>query len=464
MTQALKTDYLIAGSGAVGMAFADVLLDETDADIIIVDRHHKAGGHWNDAYPFVTLHQPSAFYGVSSQELSKGRMDEVGFNAGLQELATGAEVSAYFDEVMRHKFLTSGRVRYFPMCEYIGEHRFKSIITGEIFEVEVGIKFVDATHLKTSVPSTHTPGFSIADGVRFMPLNDLPKMGEAPAGYVVVGGGKTGIDAVLWLLENKVDPDSIRWIMPRDAWLTNRRGTQTSPEFFAETIGGQAKQMEAIAAASDLDDLFARLEAAEIMLRIDPSVQPQMFHGATVSPKELEALRSVKNIVRMGRVSAIHADEIVLQEGSIPTGPDQLHIDCSASAIPNLEIKPVFEGNTITPQTVRSYQPVFSAAFIAHVEAAYETEEEKKALCQVVPLPNHVTDWPGMTAAFMMNQYAWSKDKPLRQWLLENRLDGFSRLVASVTPEDTEKMAIMQRLRGNMPAAMANLQRLMGAA
>ncbi|MEL6317333.1 MAG: hypothetical protein AAFR16_06800 [Pseudomonadota bacterium] len=52
----LETDYLIAGCGAVGMAFADTLLSETDADIIMVDRRGKPGGHWNDAYPFVTLH------------------------------------------------------------------------------------------------------------------------------------------------------------------------------------------------------------------------------------------------------------------------------------------------------------------------------------------------------------------------------------------------------------------------
>ena len=120
----LETDYLIVGSGAVGMAFADTLLTETNANIIIVDKHHKPGGHWNVAYPFVTLHQPSAFYGVSSRELSKGYKDQVGWNKGLNELATGAEVSAYFDDVMREQFLPTGRVQYFPMCDYQGNGEF----------------------------------------------------------------------------------------------------------------------------------------------------------------------------------------------------------------------------------------------------------------------------------------------------------------------------------------------------
>ena len=82
-----ETDYLIVGAGAVGMAFADVLLSETDSNIMIVDKYHKPGGHWNVAYPFVTLHQPSAFYGVSSTELSKGCIDKGGLNKGLNELA-----------------------------------------------------------------------------------------------------------------------------------------------------------------------------------------------------------------------------------------------------------------------------------------------------------------------------------------------------------------------------------------
>ena len=63
----LSTDYLIIGSGALGMAFADQLLTETDADMVIVDRRHMPGGHWNDAYPFVRLHQPSAFSRVSTR-------------------------------------------------------------------------------------------------------------------------------------------------------------------------------------------------------------------------------------------------------------------------------------------------------------------------------------------------------------------------------------------------------------
>lgn len=456
------TDYLIIGSGAVGMAFADVLLSETDANIIMVDRYQKAGGHWNVAYPFVTLHQPSAYYGVSSRELSKGRKDEVGLNKGLGDLASGAEVSAYYDDVMRHQFLPTGRVKYFPMCDYQSDGKFASMVSGAEHQVTAK-KTVDATYLKTTVPSTHTPSFRIDAGVQFMPLNDLPKIKTPPEGYVVVGGGKTGIDACLWLLENGVAPQKIRWIMPRDAWLLDRRNTQPTEEFFDDTMGAQAAQMESIAQATSIEDMFDRLEAAGYFVRIDENVRPKMFHGATISQMELKALRALKdNIIRLGRVQHIKKTGIDLDEGSIPTNPDIVHVDCSARAISNAEMKPIFSGDTITPQMVRSYQPVFSAAFIAHIEATHNDEAEKNRLCRVVPLPNHDTDYIRFTAAFMMNQYNWGQNKELRQWLLNNRLDGFSKLVAGISKDDTEKQAIMKRLRDNSFPAMTKLQEFMG--
>ena len=72
-TEHLDTDYLILGAGAMGMAFADVILGEDPAArVVMVDRHTSPGGHWNDAYPFVRLHQPAAFYGLNSTQLGQG--------------------------------------------------------------------------------------------------------------------------------------------------------------------------------------------------------------------------------------------------------------------------------------------------------------------------------------------------------------------------------------------------------
>lgn len=454
----INADYIVIGSGAVGMAFVDVILNETDFTVAIIDKHHKPGGHWNVAYPFVTLHQPSNFYGVSSRELSDGIKDQVGLNKGLGDLASGAEVSAYFDKVMRRQFLPTGRVQYFPMCDYKGHGKFTNVLSGQTYHATANEKSVDCTYLKTTVPSTHTPNFEIHDDVQFMALNDLTRLTQTPDGYVIIGGGKTGIDACLFLLENGVDPNKIQWIVSRDAWLLNRKNTQPSEEFFANTMGAQAAQFESLAQASSMTDAFDRLEASGYFLRLDKNVRPEMFHGATISEMELDELRRIKDIIRLGRVTCVGGNEIILENGKIPTSPNHIHVDCSASAISNLEMKPIFEDDLITPQTVRSYQPVFSAAFIAHIEVSRATTAEKNELCGVVPLPNTDTDYFIFTAAFMMNQYKWSQNPELRAWLLKNRLDGFSKMVAGIQADDTEKRAIMKRLKDNAMPAMAKLQ------
>jgi hypothetical protein len=461
MMNKLKTDYLVVGSGAVGMAFVDTLLDEKpDADIIMVDRFAKPGGHWNSAYPFVTLHQPSAFYGVNSRELSQGLKDETGLNKGLGDLATGAEILAYFDSVMRQKFLASGRVRFFPLSDYMGDGVFQHSLTGAKTSVAAG-KIVDCTHLDTTVPSTHTPSFTVADDVRFLPLNNLPLVKDAPSGFTVVGGGKTGIDAILWLLENAVPAKNIRWIKSRDAWLINRKNTQPFPEFFEDSIGNQASMFEAIAGANSKADMFDRLEDCGYFLRLDTTVRPTMFHGATISEPELAELRTVKDVVRKGRVASIDANTITFTNGRTEPTLGHVIVDCSASAIKDNVIKPVFQGNVITPQTVRSYQPVFSGAMIAWVEAHIDGEASKNAMTGVVPLPDDLDTFVRMTAANMMNQALWGQNKALRKWMRNSRLDGFSKLVSGVSEDEIEKVEILKRLRAAAMPAMAKLQSFM---
>lgn len=41
----LETDYLVVGAGALGMSFVDSLLEHGDADVVMVDRRHRPGGH-----------------------------------------------------------------------------------------------------------------------------------------------------------------------------------------------------------------------------------------------------------------------------------------------------------------------------------------------------------------------------------------------------------------------------------
>ncbi len=464
---ALETDYLIIGAGAVGLAFADTLVSETDADIIIVDRHGKPGGHWNDAYSFVALHQPSAFYGVNSLPLGSGQKDTHGVNKGLYELASGPEVSGYFDAVMRQKLLASGRVRYFPMSDYKGDGHFVSLLSGKESTVKVRRKTVDATYYGTSVPATHKPKFSVADGAHLITPNALPQLWMEPASgarqFVIIGAGKTAMDVGVWLLGSGADPESITWVVPRDSWLLNRRRTQPGLEFFDDAIGGQALQMETFAAATSLEDLFQRLEAADIMLRIDPDVTPTMFHYATISKGEVAELQRIKNIVRMGRVQAIMPDKMLLDNGEVAIEAGSIYIDCTASAVEPRPPVPIFQDRLIIPQLVRAPQPAFSAALIAYVEVHYGDDAAKNALCRTVPFPHEISGYPACNLVNMMNQMAWMQDPKLSNWIKECRLDGFAKVIAAIDSDDSEKLATMTRLRSNAMAAAANLQKLMAS-
>jgi cation diffusion facilitator CzcD-associated flavoprotein CzcO len=126
----LEADYVITGAGTTALAFADTLLSESTATMIIVDRRAKPGGHWLDAYPFVRLHGAAAVYGVNTQPLGQGTVDAVGLNQGLNELASGAEICAYFDRLMQQRLLPSGRVTYLSRHEVGADGVAASLVNG----------------------------------------------------------------------------------------------------------------------------------------------------------------------------------------------------------------------------------------------------------------------------------------------------------------------------------------------
>jgi NAD(P)-binding Rossmann-like domain len=464
----IETDYLIIGSGAVGMAFADTVLDETDAHITIIDRHGKPGGHWNDAYSFVALHQPSAYYGVNSMQLGSGQIDAAGLNKGYYELASGPEVSGYFERVMHQRFLPSGRVSYFPMSDYLGDGRFVSHLSGAESRVDIRRKTVDATYYGTNVPSTHIPKFAAAEGVRLIPPNGLPQLwqgkGPRPEKYVILGAGKTAMDVGVWLLRSGARAQDIIWVAPRDSWLLNRNVTQPGAEFFHQTIGGQAALMEALAGSGDADALFARLECDGVMLRIDSNSSPRMFHYATISAGEVELLRTIKHVVRMGRVQSIDADGMTLQQGDYPVADNAIYIDCTATAVERRPVVPQFQEGLITLQMIRVPQPAFSAALTAFIEANFDDDDTKNALGKPVPLPDDIKQYPAANLTNMMNQMAWMQNDKVREWINASRLDGFGKAIAAVGPDDADKIALLNRFRENAMAAAANIPKLMALA
>jgi hypothetical protein len=331
-----------------------------------------------------------------------------------------------------------------------GEHRFTSRLTGETTTVVVRRKVVDATYLEASVPSTHAPSFSVDPSARFISVNGLVATGGSNSGYTVIGAGKTSMDACTWLLDHGVSPAAIRWIRPRDAWLYNRQFFQPL-ELVSWLMEGVSQSLEAAATAQDVSDLFKRLEACRYLIRLDETVEPTMFRCATVSESELESLRTIENVVRLGRVTHIGADRIELTDGSIATDAQQIHVDCTGDGLPREPARPIFESDRITLQQMRTCQPTFNAAFIGFVEASRDDDEEKNRLCPPNPYPERAVDWMRATNISQRAESMWGQTPDVASWMERSRLN-VARGLADHFDEPLMQSALGRYLQFNGPA------------
>ena len=454
----LETDYLVIGAGAMGMAFVDSIISHSDSDkIVIVDRFEQPGGHWNHAYPFVRLHQPSAFYGVNSRPLGENKIDIHGLNKGYYELASGSEVCAYFDQVMQKHFLPSGRVNYFPMCNYLDQGKFFSLVSGNAYQVSVNKSIVDATYTSSSVPATHHPTFEVAEDAHCIPPNKLAELRVPYESYTVLGSGKTAIDTCLWLLSNGVSPSNIHWIRPRDPWLLNREHFQPGDYFFKSRISNSIAQFKAILASDSMDELFENLEDAHVLIRLDTSVSPTMYKCATVTEAELGLLRSIKKVTRLGRVKSISPNCIRLERGEVKTSIETLHIDCTAGGLARRNSHPIFDKQCITLQAVRLCQPTFSASLIGFIESVIQDNSEKQKLCQSIPYPNTPSDWLTMLSMNLKNQHHWNQNISIRKWLEESRLN----LGGKTNTSCEESTALTKEFKSLIQPSMAKIEKLL---
>lgn len=404
-TEPIETDYLVIGAGAMSMAFVDVLLkQDRKAEVVVVDRHPAPGGHWNDAYPFVTLHQPAAFYGVSSASLGSGGTD----------LASLPEIVGYYREAMR-RFEATGRVRFLLMSNYDDGIVTSILNPDRRTRVQARRRVVDGTYHNVQVPSIVKPAYEVDDDVELIPPNDLARLTGAHEHYVVVGAGKTGIDAALFLMNRGVDPDSITWIMPNDSWFWDR--DKLPPATIMPALVGM---LQVAADLDSPDDMFAALDERGIVFRLDPGVRPTKWKCATVSREELPQLRRIADVVRLGRVERISRGRVALVHGDRDVPENSLFIDCTADGLATKEAQPIFAAGSITLQSVFMCQQVFSAALIGRLEAARLTDAERNRLVMPVPHPAVTDDLPRALLASAQNMVRCHARVPW--WLRRNRL------------------------------------------
>ncbi len=181
--EAIETDYLVIGAGAMGMAFTDTLITESGA------RRHdrpRMSAWWTlDTRSCGTTIDITA---STPRALTTTPLTSSGWNRGLNELAPVGEICAYFDAVLQQQLLPTGRVDYFPMSA--GRRPVP---------VRRGTEYVSPSIGIVVPPACRSYAVDAASAVlsctrrRLRRSNELPKLGTRDR-YVVVSAGKTGMD------------------------------------------------------------------------------------------------------------------------------------------------------------------------------------------------------------------------------------------------------------------------------
>ncbi len=389
-SKAKEATYLVIGAGTAGLSFIDSILTlDASATVILVDRNSQPGGHWTKSYPFVRLHQSSCSYGVNSLPLSNIRDKKGNERFDVHDLASGQQVCEYYTAVIE-QFRACGRVHIYFNCEYSkddsGNHLVTNIDTNVVTRVSC-MKLV-VVHSNVLVPSMRNSSpFPIDSSINYAPLNELPVhvASNQFKKYVVIGAGKTGSDAITYLLRSGVDQSAIKWITSRDIWYFVRDGLWGGYKTYRKDT---MKLIDPLLKCKTLLDTFLQYEKDGIMARIDTSTLPEVFKGATISKSELAGFKSIKDIVRLGRVTSITSDEIKLEKGTVPLPAppaDTLFVDCMADLDGSVygyripEDFKIFDDNQINlgPPVV-SFNLSCSSAVIAYIESVFEDDSEMR--------------------------------------------------------------------------------------
>jgi hypothetical protein len=224
----------------------------------------------------------------------------------------------------------------------------------------------------------------------------------------------------------------------------------------------QARWVDAAAQAEDGMDFARRLEAAGILLRIDPDVEPEVYRGPIISTRELDALRTIGRVVRRGRVRGIESQRIELEDGEVATQPDTLHVDCTAAGVRAATPRPIFAGDRITLQYVTLTGATWSAATLGLIEATRDNDADKNRLTPPVTFSGNASDLLRLSYAAMSGQYARTAESDLATWSESCRLNPASGAVERAG--EPEIAGAFTSLMTNFGPAMRNLAARVGKA
>jgi len=255
--------------------------------------------------------------------------------------------------------------------------------------LDVDCKKVVMVRSNVTVPSMRDPLIPIAENVRsnFVPVNEVPAGVQSGNynNYVVFGCGKTGADAIVQLLRSGVKESQITWIVSRDVWYFVRDAM--------ENFWGCSQTLQnSVLEANSAEEFFLIMEKHGLTARLnnpDSNNVPQVFKGPTMDREELTLMKSIKNVIRMGRATSIEEEgKIMLEKGTIDFSTDDtLLIDCMVDNVYGYDFPEslnIFEPGRINLGPITFlFNVSASASHIAFLECALkdESDEAKNERC-----------------------------------------------------------------------------------
>jgi hypothetical protein len=222
--------------------------------------------------------------------------------------------------------------------------------------------------------------------------------------------------------------------------------------------GMGADTLAAAALATSPDDLFLRLEEAGVMLRVDRSVTPTMAKTPTLAGWELDRLRSIEDVVRLGHILRAERGRLICVEGERGLHPDALIVHCAAPGLKYPPLIPIWRSEAITVQPIRAGFPCFGAALAGYVEATRKDDAEKNRLCPPTPLPNTTSDWCMMQVLGSRAVKAFSSEPDIKAWTDQLPLNP-ARMPAEQAARP-EVASALERVARHASAGMARLAEL----
>jgi hypothetical protein len=147
--------------------------------------------------------------------------------------------------------------------------------------------------------------------------------------------------------------------------------------------------------------------------------------------------------------------ELVLTGGSVPLAPGSVVVHCAAEGLRYPPLVPLFDGDTIRPQTIRGGFPCFNAALAGYVEATRDDDRERNRLCPPNTLPDDPLTWGRMQVRGALATRTFMGEPDIAAWANACALNP-----SAVTPDQRELPEVQAVSARLAEVAAPGLQRL----